>query len=129
MAFSMETSGLDELRRELAVIPDKILDEGERIVGKAMSNIKKGAIQRVRVERWAHLPHLPRAYSYDVKRTGRVIRGEAGADMEKLQGKLDIFVENGTANTPANAHWTRSFDEELPNFDRYAGDLLDGLLP
>jgi hypothetical protein len=128
MPYSQDVSGLDELRRELAVIPDRILDDGEKIVGKAMSNIKKGAIQRVRVQRWAHLPHLPRAFSYDVKRTGRVIRGEAGADTEKLQGGLDIYVENGTTHTPANAHWTRSFDAELPNFERYCDELLDRLI-
>jgi hypothetical protein len=48
--------------------------------------------------------------------------------MEKLQGKLDIYVENGTAHTPANAHWTRAFNEELPNFEQYAEDLLAKLL-
>lgn len=128
MPYSQNTSGLEELRRDLAALPDKILDEGERIVGKGMLNVKKGAQQRVRVQRWAHLPHLARSFSYDVTRRGRLIRGEAGADMEKLQGKLDVYVENGTSNTPASAHWTRSFDEELPNFERYAEDYLARLL-
>lgn len=128
MPYSQRTEGLAELRRELAALPDKILDEGERIVGKGMLNIKKGAQQRVRVQRWAHLPHLARSFSYDVTRNQRIIRGEGGADMEKLQGKLDIYVENGTANTPASAHWTRSFDAELPNFERYAEDYLARLI-
>lgn len=128
MPYSQDTSDLDELRRELKVIPDRILDEGEKITGKGLNNIKKGAQQKVRVERWAHLPHLARTFGYDVKRTGTLIRGEAGADMEKLQGKLDIYVENGTAHTPANAHWTRSFDAELPNFEHYCDELLDRLI-
>ena len=128
MPYSQRVEGLEELRRELRLIPDKINDEGEKIVGKGMSNIKKGAQQRVRVERWAHLPHLARSFSYDVTRRGDRIRGEAGADMEKLQGKLDVYVENGTAHTPANAHWTRSFDAELPNFERYAEEFLARLL-
>jgi hypothetical protein len=128
MPYSQKVDGLDELRRELRLIPDRINDEAERIVGKGLSNIKKGAQQKVRAERWAHLPHLPRAFSYDVTRRGDLIRGEAGADMEKLQGKLDVFVENGTSHTPANAHWTRSFDAELPRFERYAEEFLARLL-
>jgi hypothetical protein len=128
MPYSQNADGLDEIRRELAALPDKILDEGERIVGKGLLNIKKGAQDRVRVERWAHLPHLARSFSYDVTRNDRVIRGVAGADMEKLQGRLDIYVENGTAHTPANAHWTRAFDAELPRFERYAEDYLARLI-
>jgi hypothetical protein len=99
MSYSQRVEGLDEMRRELGLIPDKILDDGEKIVGKGMSNIKKGAQEKVRVHRWAHLPHLARSFSYDVTRTGYVITGEAGADMEKLQGKLDIYIENGTATS------------------------------
>lgn len=128
MGYRQDTSGLDELRRELRVIPDRIVDEGERIVGKGMYQIKKDAQRRVRVERWAHLPHLAGSFGYDIDRTGPVITGTAGADMEKLQGKLDIYIENGTAHTPASAHWTRSLDAEMPNFERYCDDLLAGLL-
>lgn len=129
MPYSQRIDGLDELRRELAAVPDEILTEGEKIVGKGLFNIKKGAQQKVRAHRWAHLPWLARSFSYDVTRTGTTITGEAGADMEKLQGKLDIYIENGTAHTPASAHWTRSLNEELPNFERYADDLLAKLLP
>ena len=128
MPYSQNASGLDDLRRELALIPDRIVDEGEKIMSKGLLNIKKGAQDRVRAQRWAHLPHLARSFGYDIDRTGYVITGVAGADMEKLQGKLDIYVENGTAHTPASAHWTRSFDAELPNFNRYADDLLERLI-
>jgi hypothetical protein len=128
MPYSWRAEGLDKLRRELELIPDRVVDEAEQIVSKGMLNIKKGAQQKVRVERWTHLPHLARSLGYDIDRTGYVITGTGGADMEKLQGRLDIYVENGTAHTPANAHWTRSFNEELPNFERYAEDLLAKLL-
>lgn len=128
MPYSQRTEGLDELRRELRLLPDEIVEEGKAIVGKGMANIKKGAQQRVRVQRWAHLPHLARSFSYDVTYRGNIIRGEGGADMEKLQGKLDIYIENGTANTPASAHWSRAFDAELPNFERYAEDYLARLV-
>jgi hypothetical protein len=131
MAYRQDTTGLDELRRELAAIPDEILKEAKAIVGKGMLNIKRGAQANVRVQRWAHLPHLARSFGYDVDtlQGGRVIRGVGGADMDKLQGKLDIYVENGTAHTPASAHWTRAFDAELPNFDRYCDELFDKVLP
>lgn len=128
MGYSQDTSGLDELRAELKVIPDRIVDEGEKIVSKGMLNIKQGAQKKVRVERWAHLPHLARSFGYDIDRAGPVITGTGGADMDKLQGKLDIYIENGTAHTPASAHWTRSLNEEMPNFERYCDDLLDRLL-
>lgn len=130
MPYTQRVEGLDELRRELAELPDEIVREGKQIVSKGMLNIKKGAQQKVRVKRWAHLPHLARSFSYEVDtlQRGQVIRGRAGADMEKLQGKLDIYIENGTAHTPASAHWTRSFNEELPQFDKYAEDLLAKLL-
>lgn len=128
MPYSQRVDGLDQLRRDLERMPDEILADAKAIVGKGLLNVKKGAQQRVRTQRWAHLPHLARSFSYDVTRTGHVIRGEAGADMDKLQGKLDIYVENGTARTPASAHWTRSFDAELPNFERYAEDLLSRLI-
>jgi len=128
MPYTQRIEGLDQLRRELALVPDRIVKEGQKIVGKAMLNIKKDAQQKVRVERWAHLPHLARSFGYDLDRTGYVITGIGGADMEKLQGKLDIYIENGTSRTPANAHWTWAFNAELPNFDRYAEDLLAGLL-
>lgn len=128
MPYSQRVEGLDELRRELALLPDKILDEGERIVGKGMSNIKKGSQQRVRAANPAHLPHLARSYSYDVKRTGRVIRGEAGADMEKPQGRLDIYYQSGTATSVAHPTWSLAFDEELPKFERYAEEYLARLI-
>jgi hypothetical protein len=124
-----QTGGLEGLQAELAKLPDEIIAEGKKIVSKGMLNIKRGAQAKVRVEQWAHLPHLPRSFSYGVDELAKgVVRGQGGADMEKLQGKLDIYVENGTAHTPANAHWTRSFDEELPNFERYAEDYLHRLV-
>jgi hypothetical protein len=128
MPYSQRIEGLDELRAELRLIPDRLLDEGERIVGKALSNIKSGAVQRVRADRPAHLPHMARSYSYDVDRRGHVIRGEAGADMEKLQGRLDIYYTYGTATSAPHNHWWASLDEELPRFMKYADDLLDRLV-
>lgn len=129
MPYSQRADGLEELRRELALLPDEILDEGERIVGKAMQNIKADAQRRVRADNPAHLPHLARSYSYDVKRTGRLIRGEAGADMEKLQGRLDIYYTEGTATSPPHPTWSPALDEELPRFERYAEEYLARLLP
>ena len=131
MPYSQRTDGLDDLQRRLAVLPDEILDEGERIVGKAMSQIKTDTAQRVRADNPAHLPHLARRtswISYDVRRRGRVIRGEIGANLEKLQAKLDIYYTQGTATSAPHNHWWQSLDEELPKFDRYAEEYLARLL-
>lgn len=127
MPYSQHTSGLDALRRDLELIPDEIIAEGKKIVGKGMSNIKKGSQDRVRAAHPAHLPHLARSYSYAVTRKGNVIRGEGGADMEKPQGKLDIYYQMGTATSAAHPTWSLALDAELPNFERYADDLLADL--
>jgi hypothetical protein len=131
MPYSQRSEGFDELRRDLALIPDKILDEGEKIVGKALSNIKKGTAQRVRADRPAHLPHLVRTsswISYDVDRRGQVIRGEIGANMEKEQARLDLYYTYGTAHSAPHNHWWQSLDEELPHFNKYADELLERLV-
>lgn len=128
MPYSQRSEGLDQLRRELALIPDRILDEAERITGKGMSNILKDARARVRADNPAHLPHLARSYGYDVTRRGQVIRGEAGADMNKPQGKLDVYYTEGTATSPPHPTWSPALDAEVPNFQRYADDLLERLI-
>lgn len=128
MPYSQRTEGLDELRRDLALIPDRILDEGEKIVGKGMSNIKKDAQRRRRAQHLAHAPHVPRSYDYDVRRHDYVIRGEAGANIAKLQGGIDIYLEAGTATSAPHPVWGPSLDAELPNFTRYAEDLLERLV-
>lgn len=128
MPYSQRVDGLDELRKTLAALPDEILDQGDRVVGKAFSNIKKGAQQRVRADNPAHLPHLARSYSYDVRRQGRIIRGEGGADMEKPQGRLDVYYNQGTATSRPHPVWSQALDEELPRFDKYAEDYLAELL-
>lgn len=128
MPYSQHVDGLDEFRKTLAALPDEILDQGERIVGKAMSNIKKDAQARVRAGHYAHLPHVARSFDYDVTRNGRIIRGEGGANRDRLQGELDIYLEMGTATSSPHPHWSPAFDAELPRFDKYAEDYLAELL-
>lgn len=130
MGYSQRVTGLDELRAELGKLPDEIIATGKRITGKAMSQIKKGSQDRVRAAHPAHLPHLARSYSYAVttRQQGQVIRGEAGADMDKPQGKLDIYYQMGTATSAAHPTWSQAFDEELPKFERYAEDYLARLI-
>lgn len=128
MPYSQRAEGLDEFQQELRLLPDEILDQGERIVGKGMNNVKKGSADRVRRDRPAHLPHLARSYSYDVRRQGNVIRGEAGADMEKPQGRLDIYYQSGTATSAPHPTWSLAFDEELPKFEKYAEEYLAKLV-
>lgn len=128
MPYSQRVEGLAEFQRELKALPDEIIEQGKRIVGKGMSNIKKGSADRVRRANPVHLPHLARSYSYDVRRQGTVIRGEGGADMEKLQGELDIYYQSGTATSAPHPTWSLAFDEEQPRFDRYAEEYLAKLV-
>lgn len=106
----------DDLDRAAHDITDKV----KRITGTAMNNIKKGAQRRVRGH--AHLPHLARSFTYDVTARGDTVTGEVGAEHERPQGKLDVFIEHGTPTSRAIPHWAPEADREIPVWERYLDD-------
>lgn len=125
MGASASTSGLDALVRDLELIPDRVLDKGARIVGQGMNNVRGDARKRLRASRFAHLPHLPRSFDYDVTTTGYVITGEAGANRDKLQGGLDPLIEYGSPTSAPHPHWAPALEAEVPKFEKYVGLLVE----
>ncbi len=99
-----------KLEHDLGKSRDDILDRVERITRKAIENIEDHAADLVRG--YAHLPHLPRAFTHDVDRSSREVSAVTGGDWERLQGRLDVFIEYGSPTSNGIPHW-------LPASDRY----------
>lgn len=123
-----ETHELDLLAADLDGSAADIDDKVSRVTGKALNNIKKDAQARVRG--YAHLPHLPRSFTYDVKKQAGRIVGEAGAEHQRPQGKLDVFIEHGTPTSRPIPHWAPAADREIPVWhgylDKVAAEAVDG---
>jgi hypothetical protein len=123
----IESQGLDTLAADLAKAQAEIGPASAKVTGMACLNIKKDVQKR-----WsglAHLPHLPRAISYDVKTFGRFVVGEVGADHERLQGKLAWTQEYGTPTSAPNPAFRPASDKEQPAWetflDKVAADAIE----
>ena len=122
----MTTSGFDELEADFDHAEKRVTPDGKKVVGQGLRNMQLDA--RRRVAGHAHLPHLGRSYTYDVTARGDVIHGEVGAEHERLQGKLDIYIEMGSPTSAPIPHWAPAADAEEPRFYRYTEDLAAKLL-
>lgn len=117
----VESHGLGELADDLRKAGKEIGEKVARVTGRAMNNIKKDAQKRVRGN--PHLPHLARSFTYDVTTTKTMVTGEVGAEHERPQGKLDIFIENGTPTSAPIPHWRPAADKEIPAWEKYLDDV------
>jgi hypothetical protein len=108
----VEKHGFAELAADLERAGKDITREVAKVTGKAMSNIKRDAQQRVRG--YPHLPHLARSFTYDVTTKGSLVVGEVGAEHERLQGRLDVFIEFGSPSSAPIPHWRPAADKEVP---------------
>lgn len=124
----VETYGFEALAADLERAGKDITKEVAKVTGKACGNIKRDAQRRVRGN--PHLPHLARSFTYDVKTSETTVTGEVGAEHERPQGKLDVFIENGTPTSAPIPHWAPAADKEVPVWESYlekaAADLLEG---
>lgn len=117
----VESHGLDTLAADLRRAADEIGPKVAKVTGRAMNNIKKGAQRRVRG--YPHLPHLARSFTYDVTTTKAAVTGEVGAEHDRAQGKLDVYIENGTPTSAPIPHWRPEADQEIPVWQRYLDDV------
>jgi hypothetical protein len=115
------TDGLDEFRAVLAAAERDVPAETEKVMHRAGNNIKRGAVRRVSGIRRA--PHYPRAIGYDLERVGDRVSLEVGPDKDKMQGPLGNIFEYGTVKNAPIPHLGPALDEELPNAEKYLGDL------
>lgn len=100
----------------LAVDLDKhaatILDKVARVTRDAADSILADAQRRVRGHQ--HLPHLPRSFTADVEVRPGQVDAEIGAEWERLQGRLDVYIEYGTPTSRGIAHWLPAWERESP---------------
>lgn len=122
----VETHGLDEWAAQLQAAGKDITKQAAKTTGQACNNIKKDAQRRVRGN--PHLPHLARSFTYDVKTSGTTVTGEVGAEHDRPQGKLDVFIEFGTPTSAPIPHWAPAAEKEVPVWtdflDRIAAEAL-----
>jgi hypothetical protein len=117
----VEKHGLDVLAADLDKAAEDIPKKVAKVTGMAMNKMKKEAQQTVRG--MAHLPHLPRSYTYDVTTRGDTVTGEVGALHERLQGKLDWIPEYGSPTSAPIGQWARAADREVPVWQRYLDEV------
>jgi hypothetical protein len=108
----VEKYGFDELAADLERAGADITRQVAKVTGMACNMMKKDAQRRVRGH--SHLPHLARSFTYDVTTKGSLVVGEVGAEHERPQGKLDVWVENGSPTSAPIPHWRPAADKEVP---------------
>jgi hypothetical protein len=119
-------TGLNELLAAFAKAEAEVDDKSQRVVGQGCLNIKKDWVRRW--SGYAHIPHLPRAISYDVTSVGGVITGEVGPVRGRLQAGLADYIEYGTINNAPIPGAIPSHAAEEPKFERAMGDMAEQLL-
>lgn len=102
-----------ELRAAANLAPDKIAE----IVRKGAQNIKTEWANRMRARsRHGHIPHLPKAISYDVRKRQYGAGAEIGPDKRRKQGPLGNLLEFGSVNNPPHNDGGRALYSEGRNF-------------
>lgn len=114
-----DSGDLDLLADDFDRAADGINEQVAKVTGRACNNMQRDARQRVDGRGLAHLPHLGRSFTYDVTTRGDTVTGEVGAEHNRRQGKLDVFIENGTPTSPPIPHWAPAADREIPVWLRY----------
>jgi hypothetical protein len=124
--LKFDVDGLTTWAGVLAEAEAEIGTEVAKVTGMACNNMKKDAQRRVRGYR--HLPHLARSFTYDVKKDRGKVTGEVGAEHNRPQGKLDVFIEFGTPTSAPIPHWRPAADKEIPVWmgfvDKVAAEVL-----
>lgn len=128
MDVQVVTTGMRELRADLASAPAEVTRDAEAIVARSAA-----AIQRDWTSRWsgfASAPSLGAAVSSDV-RPGFLggITAEIGPDKGRRQGALGNLLEFGSVNNAPHPGGAPALDAEAPRFQlalqQAAGDALD----
>jgi hypothetical protein len=122
----IQSQGLDVLAADLTKAQAEIGPASAKVTGMACLNIKKD-VQR----RWsglAHLPHLPRAITYDVRQLAHTVVGEVGAEQERLQGKLAWTQEYGTPTSAPNPAFRPASEKEQPAWEMFLTKVAEQAL-
>lgn len=126
MKIKVTESGLKEWRGVLEAAAADVVPEARKVVARASLNIKRDAQKKI--SGLAHAPHYPRAIGYDTAVSGTRVTSEIGPDKKKKQGTLGAVLEYGSVNNAPLAHLGPALDYEVPNLERYLGELGEDLL-
>jgi hypothetical protein len=128
MSVDIEATGGDEVRAVLRAAARGVAPEARKVLNRAALNVKTDAQRRASGIRYA--PAYPRSITYDVDWRGDAGRAEVGPDKDRRQGALGNVLEYGIAsqNTLPHPHLGPALDAEVPNFEKYLGDLGEELL-
>jgi hypothetical protein len=123
----VEKDGFDKLAADLDKAGQELIPKVAKITGMALNLMKKDVQKRWRGI--PHLPHLPRAVTYDVKTSGMKVTGELGAEHERPQGKLAWTQEYGSPTSAPHPAFRPAADKEVPVWlgflEKVAGEVLD----
>lgn len=130
--MGIDTRDVEAFAARLRGAPDRLAAEAKRVTSRGALNIKVEAQRRVRDATSGpgrtHLPHYPRAITYNV-RTGRDwVRADIGPETARLQGGMGRGVEFGSRRTPPIPHLFPALDGEEPAYVRYLLDAAEGAL-
>jgi hypothetical protein len=96
------------------------------VVQRGAYNVKQGWR-----ERWTglvHAPYLPNAVTYDTDERPWGAEAEIGPDKDKTQGALGNLLEYGSVKNAPIPGGAPALEAELPDFEKYLGDVAEGLL-
>lgn len=127
MAEFVDDSELRKFAVDLQAAAGKIAPEIRAVIGKGALNIKQQMVSEMRAS--VHFHGAAGSISYDTKLTHDGIEAEIGPDKDKAGGALGNIAYFGTSRgggtVPDPVH---ALEAEVPNVEKYIGDLLDRLL-
>lgn len=104
-----------ELRAAAALAPDEVA----KIVKRGAQNIKNDWQRRMRARsQRGHIPHLPKAIGYDVRKTKYGANAVIGPDKNSSQGPLAHLLEFGSVHNAPHNDGGAALRAEAPNFYR-----------
>lgn len=122
MEFTFDVSDLDRLAIDLGNAGPKATREAMDVIKKAAVEIKKGMAEDFTGH--SHAPLIPRAVDFTV----RGLSAEIGVNKSGPQGGLGNILAFGTSKNAAVVDHTAALRRELPNVERFLGDIGEQVL-
>jgi hypothetical protein len=116
VSMDISLEGLDALADHLDGAGDRVADELEPVVKRALQNIKTDWRKRARRSAGKHGKLYPLAIDYDIARLGDRIEGEVGPQAGKPQGGMGRGFEYGSIHTAPKPDGTAASEAEEPKF-------------
>lgn len=125
--------GLDELIKDLELLPERAVKAFTDVMGHAGSSIKKDWRARWVTMPHEHIPHLVKLISYSTDRKRFTFSVEVGITKGRWQSRLASFIEYGTLTSGPHPGGLPALEAETPKMGAAAQqvvmDLLNGKVP